>query len=49
MGTRVRQGNSSAVVEIADELVARYEAQGWVVVEVKPAAVAAPTRRTAQK
>ena len=34
MGVKIRPAFSSAVVEIADELVAGYVAQGWV--EVKP-------------
>lgn len=37
MPTKVRAANSSAVVEIADELVVRYVAQGWSVIAAKAA------------
>lgn len=34
MGVKIHSAFSSAIVEVADELVAGYVAQGWV--EVKP-------------
>lgn len=37
MGVKIRPSFSSAVVEIAEDLVGKYTAQGWV--EVKPAPV----------